>query len=410
MANANLLIGRLAKRNIFRNSRRTILTVVLIGFGLSALLFTDAFMHGTYESMIKISTETFLGEAQIHQQGFRKTNDIDIYIANTESLYKKLDTITQIHAYSPRTITGGMISSSENVSSGIIYGINGTQEAQVSKLQAAMIKGQYLTGQIGEILIGYDMADLLKVELGDRIVLTASQVHGGELSQELFRVSGLFRFNDREMDKGLAFINLPQAQSILGMNGVHEIALRFQNLSQADDTKLKLWSMLNNKNLETLSWRDLIPQLSAMLDISDYSTWIIATVLFVLVALGLINSMFMSIYERQNEFGILLAIGTRPQQLFWQIIMEGFCIGILGVIFGLLCGIGISYFFSLHGIDYSGTEMLGVTINDPIYTHIYPLEFIKLSLAILVITVLACIYPAAHAAHLEPSNAMRKIL
>lgn len=415
------LVSRLAHRNIFRNMRRTLLTVLLIGCGLAALIFTDAFVRGMAASLIKISTETFLGEAQIHQHGFRDANDIDIYINNPNALYQSLDRIESINAYSPRTITGGMLSSSENVSAAIVYGVDAGQEAGVSKLKKAMVRGRYLSenkhehideinSNSNEILIGVDLADLLEVELGDRIVVTLSQAHGGELSQELFRLSGIFHFNDRHMDKSMAFINLPKSQSMLGIDGIHEVAIRLQSTELADDDSLDLWHLLNNENLETLNWRELTPQLSSILNMSSYSTLIVSIIMFILVALGLINSMFMSIYERHNEFGILLAIGTRPRQLFWQILLEGFLIGLLSLICGLLLGIALSYWKSVDGIDYSGMEMSGVTMNDPIYLIINTLSVAKIALSILAITVLSCIYPAIHAARLQPSLAMRKAL
>ncbi|RDH85278.1 MAG: hypothetical protein DIZ80_02350 [endosymbiont of Galathealinum brachiosum] len=400
----------LALRNIFRNTRRTALTICLIASGLAALLFTDAFIRGMSVSMIKTSTETFLGDAQIHQQGFREASDIDIYLKDNNSLYQKLENIKQIKSYAPRILTGAMLSSSENVTSVIVYGVNAEKESQISKLKQAMIKGHYLTAKKGEIIIGDDLADLLEVDLGDRLVVTVSQAHGGDLSQELFRVSGLYHFDDRFMNKGLAVINLQQGQEILNIQGVHEIALRFNNVQQASDTRLTLWAELNNKELETLNWRQLIPQLSSMLDMSQYSTLIVSIIMSLLVALGLINSMFMSIYERHHEFGILLAVGTRPRQLFWLILLEGFYIGMLSIIAGVFLGGVISYWKSVTGIDYSGTEFSGVSMSEPIYLIIDVLAFIKISGFILAITVLSCVYPALHAARLQPSLAMRKAL
>lgn len=401
---------RLALRNIFRNTRRTALTICLIASGLAALLFTDSFIRGMSVSMIKTSTETFLGDAQIHQQGFREASDIDIYLKGNNDIYKRLDDISQIKNYAPRVISGAMLSSSENVTSVMLYGVHAEKESQISKLKQAMIKGQYLTALKGEIILGDDLADLLEVDLGDRLVVTVSQVDGGDLSQELFRVSGIYHFSDRFMNKGLAVINLQQGQELLNISGVHEIALRFNNVHQSSDNSLELWSELNDENLETLGWRKLIPQLSSMLDMSQYSTLIVSIIMSVLVALGLINSMFMSIYERHHEFGVLLAVGTRPRQLFWLILIEGFYIGLISIIAGLIMGSLISYWKSVTGIDYSGTEFSGVSMSEPIYLIIDVLSYMKICAFILVVTILSCIYPAFHAARLKPSLAMRKAL
>ena len=410
MNQAKLLVSRLAYRNIFRNTRRTVLTVCLISCGLAALLLADSFVRGSLKTFIAISTETFLGEAQIHQKGFRDAQDVDLYIPKPEALYKKLDSYSEVKAFSPRTLAGAMISSSENVSGGMVVGIDGEKEAQVSKLKKSMLKGNYLSNKKGEILLGSLMADLLEVDLGDRIVVTISQANGGELSQELFRVSGIFSFNDRNMDNGIAFVNLDQGQQLLNIDGIHQVALNFISDEAINDKNLALWQELNGQGLETLDWLELVPQLSGMLGMVDYTTLIIAFIMYILVSLGLINTMLMSIFERRNEFGILLAIGTRPRQLFWQIMMEGFFIGLISTLIGLIIGSILCYFGSVYGISYDGLEMMGTTMNEPLYPIADYWVFFELSLSILFITLLACLYPALHAARLQPSDAMRKTL
>ncbi|QBG36313.1 ABC transporter permease [Litorilituus sediminis] len=404
------LVARLAKRSVFRNTRRTLLTIFLISCSLTAILFTDAFVRGMVDTMVKISTQTFLGEAQIHQKGFREANDIDLYIKNENKLYQQLSHIQEISAFAPRVITGAMASSSENVASAIVYGVDAEKEAQVSKLKQAVLKGSYLTGKDGEILLGDRLAELLEVNLGDRIVITVSQAEGGDLSQALFRVSGLFSFNERNMDNAIAFVNLKQGQEILNVQGVHQVALRLQMLAQADDNTLPFWQTLNNTELETLSWQELVPQLSSMLAMTEYSTLVVSSILYILVCLGLINTMFMSIFERHTEFGILLAIGTQPKQLFKQILLEGFFIGLLSVALGLLLAFLVCYWGSVVGIDYTDLEMTGMTLNEPIYLLINGVSFMQMACATLVVVVLACLYPALHAAKLQPSFAMRKTL
>lgn len=423
------LIMKLAGRNIFRNIRRTVLTVMLISFGLAALLFADGFIKGMMKTLTIISTETYLGHAQVHKKGYRGSNDVDDYIQNIAELEKTLLADSDVKSFSVRTISGAMLSSSENISSVSLIGVNAEQEASVSAIKAAMIEGSYLSGSASpnstssassesdsssskndtEIIIGYDLADLLGVGLGDRIVVTVSAAHGGELSQELFRVSGLFKFNDRSMDKGMAFINLEKSQKLLNISGAHEVVLKFQDLSMADDNSLPIWTSIKDNEIEILDWKKLVPQLSSLLELSSFSTLIISIIMFSLVALGLINSMFMSIYERHQEFGVLLALGTRPSQIFFQIMSEGFLLGVISAFIGLILGGAISYWYSIVGIDYGNMEMSGLTISQPIYSIIEPLAFIELSIAVLVITTLACVYPALHAAKLSPSFAMRKV-
>lgn len=406
------MILKLALRNVFRNGRRTALTVGLIACGLAALMFTDAMVKGMSHAMVNIATSTFLGQAQVHRQGYREHNDVDLYIGEGEQLLQALVATDVVAVAAPRVISGAMLASSENVAAAAVYGIEPIAEAKLGKLKNAMIQGEYLRGDLEtELLLGDKLADLLEVELGDRVVVTVSQAQGGELSQELFRVSGMFRFNDRMLDQNLAFIGLGRGQKMLGIeSGYHEVALRFND----EEERVFPWQQFNgdkfNSELETLGWQQLIPQLSGVLEMSNYSTLIVAGILFVLVSLGLINSMFMSIYERQYEFGVLLALGTRRSQLFWQILWEGFFIGLLSALVGLVFGGGISYWKSITGIDYSNLEMTGVTLQEPIYLILSWQQFTLMPLVILLMTICACIYPAVHAARLQPTEAMRKTL
>lgn len=403
------LMIKLAKRNIFRNTRRTVLTVMLIAFGLAALLFTDGFVKGTVKTMVDISTKTFLGHGQIHKPGYRASNDVGDYIADLDELTQAMLKQQEVKNYSIRTMSGAMISSSENVASAFLIGVNGEHESKVGALKSAMISGKYLSGNGNELIMGYDLADLLEVSLGDRIVLTVSAAHGGDLSQELFRVSGLFKFNDRTMDKTMVFINLKKSQQLLNIKGGHQVAFTLHDVTVADHSELALWTALNTQDWEALNWRKLVPQLNSILEMSQFSTIIVSIILFSVVSLGLINSMFMSIFERHQEFGVLLALGTRPSQIFFQIMNEGMLIGLLSVLVGLVIGSAFSIWISISGIDYGNLEMSGLTINQPIYSIIEPLAFIQWSFSIFVITTLSCLYPAIHAARLSPSFAMRKV-
>ena len=411
------LILTLALRNVFRNKRRTLLTIGLIACGLAALMFTDAMVRGMTHSMVNIATGTLLGEAQVHRSGFRRNNDVDLFIAHGDSLLQALRADPAVAVAAPRVLSGAMLASSENVAAAMVYGVEGAAEAKLGKLQQALVAGTFLQGDSpNQLLIGTKLAQLLEVELGDRVVITVSQIHGGDLSQELFRVSGLFRFNDRLLDQNLAFVTLPRGRELLGMSnsvnskGLHEIALKWQAASdQAFD-----WQRYNGDwqgdTLETLGWEKLIPQLNGVLEMSNFSTLIVAGILFVLVSLGLINSMFMSIYERQYEFGVLLALGTRPVQLFWQIVYEGFFIGLLSALLGMVLGGLLSWWKVIAGIDYGNLEMSGVTLQEPIYLILHWTQFTWMPLVIVLMTVTASLYPAWHAARLQPTQAMRKTL
>ncbi len=406
-----MLTYKLALRNLFRNTRRTLLTVLLIGFSLAALILTDAITGGMIKVMVESVTHTISGEAQIHRKGFRDNLDIDLYLENSSVIEDQLSMDERVKAYSPRVIAAGMISSSYNVSGGAIYGVEGDKEAPVSKLKEAIVEGNYLSNNPSEILIGRPMAELLEIDLGDRIVVTLAEADTGELSQALFRVSGVFFFGTREVDENLVFINIDKAREVVNIdNASHEIALLFHETDIAASSTQTLLDELNKGDIEALDWRNLFPEITSVLEMSDFSSVIVGSILFLLASLGVINSMFMSIYERIYEFGVAKAIGTKPGQLLQLVLFEGFLIALMSCIFGIAVGGGIGIYYETRGIPMGDFEFAGVAMNNSIPTVLSIDQFTQFPIYVILLTLTATLYPARFAAKIVPSEALQKSL
>ena len=192
--------------------------------------------------------------------------------------------------------------------------------------------------------------------------------------------------------------------------GGHEVAMQFVDPKDAANPNLSLFQNLSKGDNEALGWPDFFPQIQAMLEMVDYSTLIIAVVLFLLASFGVINSMFMSIYERIYEFGVIKAIGTQPKQLVQLILMEAFMLGLISVIFGLLLGGLSSYYFSIEGIPLGEFEFEGISLADSIKTQLKLNQFIDFPFYVMLLTIAASIYPARFAARTIPSVALQRTL
>ncbi|MCH7742399.1 MAG: ABC transporter permease [Proteobacteria bacterium] len=406
-----MLIIKLAWRNLFRNTRRTVLTGLLIGFSLTALILTDGMVLGMVEVMVGGITHTLAGEAQIHRKGFLENLNVDLYLDQPNALVDIVERDDSVSAYAPRVMAGGMFASTYNVAGGLIYGVDAVRELGVSKIKNAIIEGNYLSGSDREILIGRPMAELLEVELGDRIVITAAKVDTGEIAQELFRVTGMFEFGPRELDENIVFINLQTAQRLLAMEDkLHQIAIRFHLPEDAKNRDLALFQLLNDGEIEALGWLDFNPAIGAMLEMMNYSTLIVGAILFLLASLGVINSMFMSIYERIYEFGVAKAIGTTPRQIALLVMSEALFIGVLGCIFGAILGYGLSSYYSENGLPMGRMEVAGVVVDGNLYTKIALNQFINFPIYVILLTVVAALYPASFAARIVPSEALQRSL
>lgn len=407
-----MLIWKLALRNLLRNGRRTFLTVMLIACSVAALIFTDGFMIGMTQNMVKSATRLFPGDGQIHHPQYLASMDAQYGFELSDTL-KLLRENKSIDTATARALSPAMISSSANVLPAQVVGIMPKAESQVSKITESIVSGNYLddTNQKRNILIGHKLADKLEVSLGDRIVLSLPSLMDGDVQQDLFRVSGIFKFNSQSMDKALVFLPLPVVQTLLGKEDfVHEVAFNFYDPKMASDESLNLWAQFNDEDKQAQSWRQLIPELASMLAMTDYSLVIIGIILFIIAALGVINAMFMSIYERIWELGVLKAVGTSNGSVFTMIMAEGFLIALISVAIGCILGFGLNQWVALVGIDYSNMEFSGVSLVEPVRTIIRAEQFIQIPGYSIALTLLASCYPAWFASRIMPARALHKTM
>lgn len=354
-------------RNIFRNKQRTLLTTFVIGIGLSALILQDAFMEGMFKNITTKATETLLGHGQIHHQRYRESLEVDDVINNPKELFSFLDDSDSLAAYSPRIITPAMISSPKNLAPITLYGIDPDKERELSRIPETLIAGEYI-GEKKTLVIGSSTADLLEVSEGDHVVVTVSQSQTGELAQDLFIVGGIFHLGEEFVDGGVGFVSLAQGQTLLNIGpNIHEVALKFKDFNKASQKDLSFWKEASKGDNDAQNWIELAPALRAILNLSEYAIYIVSSILFSLVALIITNSLFMSIYERIHEFGILRSIGTTPLQLFTLIMVESGSLGLLSSAIGLLIALPLLTVLQITGINYSGIDIAGLTIGESIY-------------------------------------------
>lgn len=360
--------------------------------------------------MIHSATSSFLGEGQIHREGFRKTQEVEKTINRLDWVVSNLNQETIVKHFTLRVMSFAMINSASNMSAVNLVGVAPSTERYLSQIDEALKEGSYFEeGARRNIIIGSKLAEILEVGLDDRIVITVAQAETGDLSQEMFRVSGIYHFNVREMDRGMAFVRLEKAQQMLGIgNDVHEIAINFTDPQFGQDENLPFWKKYSQYGNNAEGWTDILPQLKGALEISTFSTYIVGLILFGVVALGIINTLFMSLHERMFEFGVLRAVGTRPFGIARLIIFEAGALAVLSIGIGIILGFLITYLTSKVGIDYTGIEFAGITFRELLYPVLKLKQFIFYPFWVFVFTEIAGIYPAVYAARIVPADAMRK--
>lgn len=403
---------KLAWRNLFRNKRRSIIAGIAIGVGLAVLIFSDALIQGMKRDMIQSATGAYLGEGQIHRSAYRLRRKASLTINGADRVMAELAREPEVATFAPRIESFGMISSPAGVSSVMVVGVDPPRERRLSEIAQHIVQGSFFAGSDeGDVVMGSDLADILRVSLGERVVITISQAYGGELSQDLFRVSGIYRFGQKDMDKGLAFIRLDRAQRRLGLpGGIHEIALRFKAFGFATQPGNPFWARYSTNGNEAVSWAVLMPQLEGVINMAWISLLFMAIVIFGVVAFGIINTLFMSLYERMFEFGVIRAVGTRPSGVRRLIVCEAGGLALLSIALGTLLGLLITFIVSRTGIDYRGIEFAGTTFSKLLYPMLQARQFIVYPAAVFLFTLLVSLYPAGVAGRLMIADALRRSL
>ncbi|MBD3332428.1 FtsX-like permease family protein [candidate division GN15 bacterium] len=401
---------KLAWRNVLRNTRRTIIAAIAIGVGLASMIFVDALTIGMEHNMIHSATASYMGHAQVHNKQFTDTREAASTINGLDTLLQQLRNDSLVKYASPRILGQGMISSPANMSAVQMIGVDPTVERYVSHIDDALVEGGYFADTAGRaVIIGSKLAERLEVELGDRVVMTMAEATSGNLSQQMLRVRGIYHFNSTELDQGMAFVRIDRARQLLALpDQAHEIALVFNKEGLGRKTKHPFYDRYSYDGNLVEGWSEILPQLEAALQMSQFSTYIVGLVLFAVVSLGIINTLFMSLHERMFEFGVMRAVGTQPIGMARLILLEAAALALISVLLGVILGWLVTSIVAQHGIDYSGIEFAGATFREPLYPVLQTDQFIRFPVMVFLFTLIVAVYPAWSAAKLNPADAMRK--
>ncbi|OIP61718.1 MAG: hypothetical protein AUK34_04570 [Ignavibacteria bacterium CG2_30_36_16] len=404
------MLWKLAWRNIWRNKRRSLIVLVSIVIGMAALIFFDGFSNGMMQQMLSNQISSNISHIQIHKKGFNDNKIIKNILPDRQKVEQILKENAQVKFFSERVITFGLLSSASSSSGIYLYGIKPGAEEKISKIKTSIVEGNYLSDAKRDILIGKKLAEKLNVGLGDKVVAMAN-TPDGSIGSDVFRVTGIFETFSSEFDRSTIYISEQTAQNMLGIdNETLEFAMIIEDFKKVDEVKANLQLKLGDE-YEVLSYKDLLPMIIFSMDIYQESMFIFNLIIGLALIFGIINTMLMSVFERINEFGVLMAMGMKNSRLFFMIVLEAFIIGIVGTIVGLIVGILIHIPLSHSGIDFSlfaeGLESFGVG------AIIYPIlslgNLISMIFLIPFISVAGALYPAYRAIKLEPVYAINYV-
>lgn len=420
------LSAKLAWRNIFRQKRRSVLTILTMtgGFVLSSL--SIGWMNGSYSNMILFFTNHRTGQIQLHDENYLSDPSIYNYIENYSEVSRMLSGVEAVEAWSPRIYVGALLASRSrgapaglfsNSAGASIIGIDPVMEENATSFSSQIIAGSMLGGSRadsvlyapGEILLGKELAMILNAEAGDSLVLF-SQATDGSSADRRYTVRGIVSSGNSDLDRSTAYITLADAQLLFAMeNRVHEIAVMTGSLDKIDGAMQGIGSAVNDTTIAVEPWQVFAKEFYNGMKADEASLKITLGIILAMAALGVLNTILMMVLERRREFGVMKAVGTPGGKIVRMIVLEANLLAVLSVVLGSLISLaGLSY-LSRHGIvldqplDYGGfvfREMMAAVSFECFWIP---------TLSIMVTASVVSLLPALRASHTDPAKSLRTV-
>jgi ABC-type lipoprotein release transport system permease subunit len=400
------MLLRISFRNIQRNGRRSLYTILAISFGLFCLIVFQALKNGLHREMAAGTISLDTGSIQIHAHGYEPNLATLRPVPEPERVEQAVGH-AGISTFARRIRTPALLISGTASSSVILYGVEPEREPAVTTIASRLTAGRYPAAGSGA-LVGEELARSLGLGVGGRITLMAQ----GTLGQPTFRsfpIAGTFHTELPSFDRSRIYLPLPDLQQFLGAGGgVTEFVL-LTPFGAEQGAAERLSRLLPPERYQVRSWQAIVPDLTQLIELNDATMRLLILIVFFIVALGITNTMSMAIYERIRELGVLAAIGTTPARIMGMVVVESCYLGLLASAIGSTAGVLACIWLARHGIDLSRftSNNQYFAMGHVLKAHLTLFDLATANLTTLATALLAGLYPAWKGGRLDPVAAMR---
>lgn len=403
------LFLKLAWRNVWRHRRRTFIVMLAVGLGLALMMLYDGVVGGFNQAIYGNAIRVLGANIQAHAQGYGAAVGQKplLVIDNADAVLKAAQAQPQVLAAMPRINTTGMASSREGAFAVSIVGIEPDKEQPVSMMASHVTGGRYLSPNDQDVvLIGKGLADAMGVAVGDKITLAGRAPHE-QMRKRTMIVAGIYDLGMPDIEKRSVFMSLGEAQSLYGLEGPTEVSILLHHIGNENQVIDAMKPAVGSVEMET--WATLFPELESALNRKGGIMDVFGVIIMVIAGIGILNLLLMAVFERTREIGLMGALGLKPRQISWMFVLEGAVMGLLGVALGLLLGLAINGLLGQVGIDmskFSGLTDYMAMIDGKVYPTLGLDKFAQRAITVLVVAVLASLYPAREASRQEPARAL----
>ena len=403
------MLIQLAWRNVWRNKRRTIITVSSIFFAVLLALFMRSMQLGSYENMIRNSVELYSGYIQVHRAGYWQDKSINNLLEVTDSLRSVINSTPNVDFYISRLETF-VLAASNDISKGVmVIGTSPVEEDRMTKLADKVVAGKYMHPDTRGVMVAEGLAEYLQLKVNDTIVMIGQGYHGANAVNQ-YPVKAIVRFSNPQQNDNTIYAPLRLMQEFTSAPGLcTALVLSIDNLKKQDQIKQHLTSSIGSQ-YEVMDWQEMQPELVQLIQSDNAGGVILLGILYMVIAFGIFGTVMMMSIERRREFGVMIAVGMQKTALSTLVVLETLIIGFLGLAISLVMGILLLIYMYHHPIPMTGNAALAMKemgIEPLLPFSLEPVIFTSQMLAIILIVLICLVYPLSNIARLNPISALR---
>ena len=411
------MLWRMAWRNLWRHRTRTLVMTSAVAFSYGLCLFSMGMGDDGHQQMLDEAAEGAGGDILVHANGYWESKSSDLVIGDGDGVLATVESVPGVRAAIPRMIINGLVSSASGNRMLFLQGIVPERELALRDLSEDVEVGAYLDASDRDdpIILGAVIVEKLDLELGDRVVLTATQPDG-EVTRALFHLTGVIRTGLADVDEVMGITTLGAAQRAVGAQGMlTQIGVMSDPTLPSDSVAglIRTSTQAKGNGIEVLTWQEAIPEMVGFIEVDDAFLYIYLVVIFAIVAFAIANTFLMAVMERVREFGLLNALGLRGRGVAGLLLTEtllmtalamtiGFALGFAGHLAASHWGIPVAI-WGVESMEVSGVDFASLVMR----SKITPVKWVAASILVALVTLGSALYPAWRASRLAPSEAMR---
>lgn len=404
------MILKLTWRNLWRNRRRSMITMTSVSFAVFLAVLMQSFQKGVFDNLVNNMVGFYSGSFQLHKTGYWNEQVIDNSFKADEKLFSLVGKVPGIREMVPRIETFILAASDKESKGCMLVGTDPVRENRLTGIAGKISSGSYFSTGENSVIMAEGLARRLHLSAGDTLILFG-QGFQGSVAAGKFRIRGLVKFGSPALNDGIVFMPLDQARELLGAEQMlTSIAMSIDQPSQLDRIQEDIVATTGTE-YEVLNWKELMPDIASHIKADRAGFYVFTGILYLIIAFGIFGTILMMTAERHYEFGMLIAVGMKKAKLGIVLFSEAMLITFLGVLSGILLSLPFMYYFNKNPLRLSGNvarayEQFGFEALFPTAVD-FRIVFTQ-SIIVLGIALIMGGYPLWHIHRLNPVTAMKK--